>query len=121
MKQYMLSVHGTHGEPLPPADELQQMFEAVDRVNQEIRDADAWVFACGLTDPSDATVVRVEGGRVLTTDGPFGETKEQLGGFWVIKVADLDAALAWAGKATAACRAPVEVRPIQDEADNCGF
>jgi len=121
MKQYMLSVHGTHGEPLPAPDVLQQMFADVDKVNGELQAAGAWVFACGLTDPSDATVVRAEGGRVLTTDGPFGETKEHLGGFWVIKVADLDAALGWAEKATAACRAPVEVRPIQDEADNCGF
>lgn len=120
MKQYLLSVHGTHGEPLPAPDVLQQMFADVDKVNGELQAAGAWVFACGLTDPSDATVVRAEGGRVLTTDGPFGETKEHLGGFWVIKVADLDAALGWAGKATAACRAPVEVRPIQDEADDCG-
>ena len=120
MKQYMLSVHGTHGEPLPAPDVLQQMFADVDKVNGEMQAAGAWVFACGLTDPSDATVVRAEGGRVLTTDGPFGETKEHLGGFWVIKVADLDAALGWAEKATVACRAPVEVRPIQDEADNCG-
>ena len=49
------------------------------------------------------------------TDGPFAETKEQLGGFWVIEAPDLDAALAWAAKATVACRAPVEVRPFQDE------
>jgi hypothetical protein len=118
MKQYLLSVHGTHGEPMPAPDEMQKMFDDVDKVNQEIRDAGAWVFACGLTDPSDATVVRVEGGKVMTTDGPFVETKEQLGGFWVIKVADLDVALAWAEKATVACRAPVEVRPIQDEAEN---
>ena len=118
MKQYLLSVHGTHGEALPPAEVMQQMFEDVEKVNQEIRAAGAWVFAGGLTDPSDATVVRVEGGRALTTDGPFVETKEQLGGFWVIKAADLDAALAWAEKATAACGAPVEVRPFQDEAEN---
>src|SRR3954452_3085971 len=116
----MLAVHGTHGEPRPAPDVLQQMVAAVDAGNEASRAAGAWVFACGLTDPSDATVVRAEGGRVLTTDGPFGETKEHLGGFWVIKVADLDAALGWAEKATVACRAPVEVRPIQDEADNCG-
>jgi hypothetical protein len=116
MKQYMLSVHGSHGEPMPPADEMQAVYGAVDAVNQEIKDAGAWVFACGLTDPSDATVVRVEGGRALTTDGPFGETKEYLGGFWIIRAADLDAALAWAEKAAVACRAPIEVRPAEDEA-----
>ena len=118
MKQYLLSVHGTHGEPMPEPDVLQKMFEDVNQVNQELRDQGAWVFACGLTEPSDATVVRIEGGRAVTTDGPFVETKEQLGGFWVIKAEDLDEALAWAEKATAACRAPVEVRPVQDEPES---
>jgi hypothetical protein len=51
----------------------------------------------------------------LITDGPFAETKEQIGGFWVIEARDLDAALEWAGKATRACQGPVEVRPFQDE------
>jgi hypothetical protein len=118
MKQYLLSVHGTQGEPTPAPDVMQKMFDDVDKVNQELRDAGAWVFACGLTDPSDATVVRVEGGRALTTDGPFVETKEQLGGFWIIKVEDLDEALSWAEKATVACGAPVEVRPVQDEPES---
>ena len=115
MKQYLLSVHGTHGEPLPEPEALQQMFADVEKVNEEIRSAGAWVFAGGLTDPSDATVVRVEAGRALSTDGPYAETKEQLGGFWIIKAENLDEALAWAEKATAACGAPVEVRPFQDE------
>jgi hypothetical protein len=54
---------------------------------------------------------------VVTTDGPFAETKEQLGGFWILEAADLDAAMAWATKASAACRNPVEVRPFQDVPD----
>jgi hypothetical protein len=58
--------------------------------------------------------VRAQGGKVVTTDGPFAETKEQLGGFWVVKAADLDAALAIAARGSAACRGPVEVRPFQD-------
>ena len=62
-----------------------------------------------------ATTVRVRNGKVSITDGPFAETKEQLGGFWVIRCADLDQALAWAEKATQACMAPVEVRPFEDE------
>ena len=65
-----------------------------------------------------ATVVRVEEGQVLTTDGPFAEAKEQLGGFWVIKAPDLDAALALAADASVACKAPVEVRPFQDELED---
>jgi hypothetical protein len=118
MKQYLLSVHGTQGEALPAPDVMQQMFDDVEKVNQELRDKGAWVFAGGLTDPSDATVVRVEHGQVMTTDGPYGETKEQLGGFWVIKAENLDEALAWAEKATVACRGPVEVRPFQDEPES---
>jgi hypothetical protein len=53
---------------------------------------------------------------VLTTDGPFAESKEHIGGFWVIRAPDLDAALAWAAKASAACAGPVEVRPFEEEA-----
>ena len=66
---------------------------------------------------SDATTVRVRDGETLTTDGPFAETKEQLGGFWVIQAPDLDAALAWAAKGSAACAGPVEVRPFQEETE----
>jgi len=117
MKQYLLAVHNVEGQPIPPEDEIQRMFKAVDAVNAEIRAAGAWVFAGGLHPPATATVVRAQGGQVVTTDGPFAETKEQLGGFWVIKAADLDAALDWAAKASAACGGPVEVRPFQDEAE----
>jgi hypothetical protein len=115
MKQYMLAVHIVEGEPAPSTEAMQQSYSDVDAVNAQLRDAGAWVFAGGLHPASTATVVRVRDGEVLTTDGPFAETKEQLGGFWVIKVADLDAALEWSAKAAAACRAPVEVRPFQDE------
>jgi hypothetical protein len=115
MKQYLLAVHDTHGRPRPPMDEMQQMFDDVEKVNQEMRAQGAWVFGGGLTDPSDATVVRAERGEVMLTDGPYVETKEQIGGFWVIRAQDLDEALAWAGKASTACRGPVEVRPFQDE------
>ena len=114
MKQYMLAVHG-NGEPRPPMDVMQQMFDDGEVVNREMRTKNAWVFGGGLTDPSDATVVRAEKGRVMLTDGPFVETKEQIGGFWVIRAKDLDEALAWAGKASVACRGPVEVRPFQEE------
>ena len=117
MKQYMLSVHGTHGDP-PPPDVMQKMLADVDKVSQEMVAEGVWVFGGGLTDPSDATVVRVEQGKPMLTDGPFVETKEQLGGFWVIKVDGLDEALDWARKATVACQAPVEVRPFQDEAED---
>jgi hypothetical protein len=115
MKQYLLSVHNTADEVMPTEDVIQEMYAAVEAVNEQIRQAGAWVFAGGLYPAETATVVRSEGGELLTTDGPFAESKEHIGGFWVIKVDDLDAALEWAGKATVACRAPVEVRPFQDE------
>jgi hypothetical protein len=115
MKQYLLSVHGTEGEAVPPADQVQAMYAAVDAFNQELRDSGAWVFAGGLEPPTTATTVRVQDGKALLTDGPFSESKEQLGGFWVVRAADLDAALELARRGAAACQGAVEVRPFQDE------
>jgi hypothetical protein len=115
MTQYLLSVHSVDGTPMPSDDEMQAAFAAVDAFNTEVQAAGAWVFAGGLLPPQSATVVDATGGQVVTTDGPFAETKEQLGGFWVIEVPDLDAALAWAAKGSTACRNPVEVRPFQSE------
>lgn len=116
MTQYMMAVYGDETElaAIPPA-EMQQMYVDVEVVNQKLRQAGAWVYGNGLERSSTATVVRVQAsGDVLMTDGPFLETKEHLGGFWIIEAADLDAALAWAREATVACRGPVEVRPFQD-------
>jgi hypothetical protein len=115
MKQYLLAVHMVEGEEPPPPEVMQKAYDDVDVFNQKLQDQGAWVFGGGLNPPDTATVVRAEGGEVLTTDGPFAEAKEQLGGFWVIQATDLDAALKWAGEASAACAAPVEVRPFQDE------
>ncbi|HUH06969.1 MAG TPA: YciI family protein [Egibacteraceae bacterium] len=118
MKQYLLSVYMIEGEPSPSPEAMQRAYEDVDALNKTLQDEGAWVFAGGLHPPDTATVVRVKDGDTLTTDGPFPEAKEQIGGFWVIKALDLDAALAWAAKATVACQAPVEVRPFQDEAED---
>jgi hypothetical protein len=115
MTQYLLSVYMVEGQEPPPAEAMEQIYKDVDAVNQEIMDAGAWVFGGGLHPATTATVVQVKDTDVITTDGPFAETKEQLGGFWVIEAADLDAALAWAKKCTVACQGPVEVRPFQDE------
>ena len=116
MTQYLLAVHGDEAEfaAISPED-TQRMYKQVDVFNEELKAAGAWVFAGGLRPSSTATVVRTADGKVVTTDGPYLETKEQLGGFWIIEAADLDAALAWAGKGSQACMAPVEVRPFQDE------
>jgi hypothetical protein len=118
MKQYLLAVHYDGTGNVPSEDEMQAAFEAVDKFNAEVQASGAWVFAGGLQEPSIATVVRAQDGEVLTTDGPFAETKEQLGGFWIIKADDLDEALEWAAKGSAACRGPVEVRPFQDDAED---
>ena len=115
MTQYMLSVHMVEGEPVPSEDEIPTIYADVDRFNEEVKAAGAWVFGGGLHPADTATVVRANDGDVITTDGPFAETKEQLGGFWIIEAPDLDAALAWAAKGSTACRGAVEVRPFQDD------
>jgi hypothetical protein len=115
MKQYLLSVHMVEGAEPPSPEDMERAYRDVDALNESLRSEGAWVFGGGLHPATTATVVRVQDGEVLTTDGPFAEAKEHLGGFWVIKAPDLDAAMAWAAKATVACQAPVEVRPFVDE------
>jgi hypothetical protein len=116
MAQYLLSVHMVEGEDAyPNEEEMQQAFKDTDALNQTMQDQGVWVFAGGLHPADTATVVKVQDGEVVTTDGPFSEAKEHIGGFWVIDCADLDAALDWAAKATRACRGAVEVRPFQGE------
>lgn len=117
MKQYLLSVHMVEGAPVPSDEEMQAAFKAVDEFNAEVQANGNWVFAGGLLPADTATVVRSQDGDTVITDGPFAETKEQLGGFWVIKCNDLDEALALAAKGSAACMNPVEVRPFQDDAE----
>ena len=112
MKQYLLAVHSVDGASARPDEDTQLAYEQTDRINDELRAAGAWVFGGGLLPPESATVVRVDKGTTTVTDGPFAETKEQLGGFWVIQCADLDQALAWAEKCAVACMEPVEVRPF---------
>ena len=115
MTQYMLSVHDDANDPTLEGDDLQKVYEAVDAFNTKIRDAGIWVFAGGLTPVESATTVDGRGPEVLMVDGPFAESKEHLGGFWIIEVPDLDAALKWAAEGSAACAGKVEVRPFQDE------
>jgi hypothetical protein len=118
MKQYLLAVHYVDGQPPHPPEQTQLMFKQTAAVNEEMQKAGVWVFAGGLLTPDISTVVSVTAGRTTTTDGPFAESKEHLGGFWVIKCADLDAALAWAEKASAACMGPIEVRPFDEASSN---
>lgn len=112
MKQYLLSIYQPEGTPEPEV--LEPIVRNLDLLNQEMRDAGAWVFAGGLHPPGTATVLRATGEEMLVTDGPFIEAKEFLGGFTVIQAADLDAALEW-GRKLAAVLSPlaIEVRPFQ--------
>ena len=114
MAQYLLSVwHDEDYEVEVSSDEAQRIGAQVGAVNDEMQATGAWVFANGLMPASSATVLRGTGDDISMTDGPYAETKEQMGGFWVIEATDLDAALEWGRKAAAACEGPVEVRPFQ--------
>jgi hypothetical protein len=115
MTQYLLSVHSVEGEARDPMSEedMRQFMERVGVLEKEMKSAGAWLFGGALHEPDTATVVRMADGEVLTTDGPFAESKEHLGGFYIIEAANLDAALAWASKTTAAVSKPIEVRPFR--------
>jgi hypothetical protein len=105
MTQYLLSVHSVEGEVRDPMS--SESVRQVGILEQEMKSAGAWVFSGRLHEPDSATVVRVSDGAVLTTDGPFVESKEHLGGFYIIEAEDLDAALGWAtfGSANNLCTA----------------
>jgi hypothetical protein len=112
MAQYLLSVYQPDG-PVPEPEVLAKIRQDLDVLNDEMRATGAWVFAGGLHPASTATVLRPQDGEVLTTDGPFTEGKEHLGGFTVITAPDLDAALDWGRKLAVATTLPIEVRPFQ--------
>ncbi len=113
MPQYLVSVwHDDEYDLDFSTPDAQRSAAQVGAFNDELRKAGVWVFAAGLHPTSSATVVRSSAGDVSMTDGPYVETKEQMGGFWVIEAPDLDAALELAGRAAAACERPVEVRPV---------
>jgi hypothetical protein len=110
MAQYLLALY--YDDQRFSAAEFQRLCADVPALDGRMQDAGVFVFHGGLP-PESATVVRQSGGDFLITDGPYPETKEHLGGFWIIDVADLDAALEWAKLAAVACRRPVEVSPFE--------
>src|SRR6202012_2122352 len=100
-------------ENYDPSTEGEAMVREIGALNVEMEAAGARIFAGGLVDPSEARSLRAQAdGKVLISDGPYLETKEHIGGFWILEAANLDEALAWGAKAVVACRAPVEVRAI---------
>jgi hypothetical protein len=103
------------GATLPP-EQLEPIMRDLGVVNDELRAANAWVFAGGLHDPSASTVVRAKDDDVLMTDGPFAEGKEYLGGFTIVRAPDLDSALEWGRRLAQVVTLPIEVRPFVDEA-----
>ena len=115
MPRYLLSTYSVAGATREPMtdEQMQQAWEPIKALEAEMKSAGAWVFSARLHDPDTATVVRMSDGEVLTTDGPFAEAKEHLGGFYIIEADDLDAALAWASKTSAAVAKPIEVRPFR--------
>jgi hypothetical protein len=112
MTQYLVAIHRPDDyDPLVAEDEA--MAREIDALNQEMQAAGVRLFAGGLRPARSAKSLRAQpDGEVRVTDGPYLETKEHVGGFWMLEVADLEEALAWGRKAVVACRAPVEVRPF---------
>jgi len=111
MTQYLVAIH--HPDDYDASREDAAMERAIDVLNEEMVAAGVRIFVGGLRPAGSAKSLRTQpDGKVLITDGPYLETKEHMGGFWVVKAADMNEALAWGRKAALACRAPVEVRPF---------
>ncbi|MBL8950276.1 MAG: hypothetical protein JNK82_05845 [Myxococcaceae bacterium] len=114
MRQFMLAVHSVKGQPVPSPEQMKQMYADVGAFNEKVKHL--MIFGGGLVEAHRAKVVRNESGKSRVTDGPFVEAKEMIGGFWVLKAENLEAALELAKEASAACQGPVEVREFQEPA-----
>jgi hypothetical protein len=116
MSQYLLSVHMSDEEPRQPMteEEMRSGFAVVEAIERDMRAANALLFSGRLLEPARARVVRPSKGRIKATDGPYAETKEHIGGFYIVEADDLDAALGWASRVSLAINTPIEVRPFMD-------
>ena len=114
MAQYLLSVHTVEGEAREPRtdEQMEELMRNIGELEREMKSADALVYSGRLQGPETASVVSVTDGETLMTDGPFAETKEQIGGFYIIKAGNNDEALSWAQKTSACIGTPIEVRPF---------
>lgn len=119
MAKYLFSHYSVEGEPRPAMTDgdMQGFMKRIFELEEEMKSVGALFFGGALHDPDTATVVRMSEGEVLTTDGPFAESKEHLGGFYIIEADDLDGALVWASKTSAAVGHPIEVRPFAHESE----
>jgi hypothetical protein len=119
MPQYLVSIY--HRDDYDPSLETPEFVEGIHALNREMIAAGARKLACGISPARNAKSFRPQpDGRVLVTDGPYTETKEHMGGFWILEAADMDEALAWARKGAVACRAPGEVRELLFKPDTKG-
>jgi hypothetical protein len=117
MKQYLLSVNQPDGPP-PPSVDLKLIMQDVNGVIRDMKAAGAWVFNGALHPASTATVLRLQAGELVMTDGPYAEGKEHIGGICIVNAPDLDAALDWGRKLARAVTLPIEVRPFQEESED---
>ena len=112
MTRYLVAIYRPKDYD-PAVSEDEAMHREIDTLNDEMKAAGVRVFVGGLQPESSARSLRSQSpGKALVTDGPYAETKEHIGGFWVLEAAGLDEALVWRRKAAVACRASVEVRPF---------
>ena len=114
MTQYLLALHsdGCSGPGDMSPEDMQASMAKIQALEADMKSTGTWVFSGKLTDPASATVVRSEGGKAMMTDGPYMESKEHLGGFYIIEAADLDKALTWATRVTECIGMAIEVRPL---------
>ena len=112
MTQYLVAIH--HPKDFQPGSDNEQTMREIGDLNREMVAAGVRVFVGGMAPVSEAVSVRVKSGNLLVTDGPYMESKEHVGGFWVLECANRDEAIEWGRKAAIACRAPVEVRPFNN-------
>lgn len=123
MPQFMVAIY--HPDNFDPSSVTEAQVEEIHALNRDMIAAGVRKLACGLESAASArTVQKQADGQLLVTDGPYTETKEHIGGFWILETATLDEALAWGQKAAVACRASVEVRqmlfrpaPVQEAVD----
>ena len=117
MRQYLLTIYQPDGPP-PAPEILEHVMAEIEAIRSELKARGAWVFGDGLHAPSTATVLRAQGERIVTTDGPFTEGKEHIGGLAIIRAEDLDEALEWGRRYAKATTLPIEVRPFQGETED---